>query len=423
MAKYIIQFNEANFDLCKRYCDKYSLPNLQKLIDSSTYINTNSEEIYENLEPWIQWYSFYTGLSYKQHNVFHLGDCLKSNHSNFLKDASHGGQDIGIFGGMNLPFDDTYKIFIPDAWTEAKTDKSFSSKLVSSALKNLVNSNARLKISYKDIAGLILLIGLPRKLTDISIIFKVLISFVTKSRSSLASYFDYFFLKYSLNRAKNSNLDLSLIFLNGFAHIQHHYMFSSEFVEGSNPSWYASDDRDLLLESLYIYDKSFGLLLNTLNKGDEYFVLTGLTQEPYKEPFIYWRLRSPEKIFSKFLLFNFKINPRMTRDFELVVDNNNNISEVIKFLNNAEIKDGVNVYKAFGDIHKNSNNSVFASFVYSNLNNSISLHYGDKKLSIDNDIDFIAIKNAGHDQRGWFISNKKLINDNIDIWNASKLIS
>ena len=36
--------------------------------------------------------------------------------------------------------------------------------------------------------------------------------------------------------------------------------------------------------------------------------------------------------------------------------------------------------------------------------------------------DFIALKNAGHDQRGWFLSNKNLNKNNIDIWDASKLI-
>lgn len=422
MAKYIIQFNEANFDLLEKYSKKYSLPNIKKLIDSNSFITTNSEKDYKNLEPWIQWYSFYTGLSYDEHKVFHLGDSLKNTHNNFLKKYSYEGKSVGIFGGMNLPYENSYEVFIPDAWTETNCDQSFSSRCVNAALKSIVNSNARLKISLKDIFGLIFLIGVPKNLSDITIIFKSLIFFFKKSRASLASYFDYFFLKYSLNRAKNKNLDISLIFLNGFAHVQHHYMFTSQFIKESNPSWYVSHDRDLLLESLIAYDKLFGLFFNSLEKDDEYFVLTGLTQEPYKEPFIYWRLRNCKEVLSNFIKSDFEVNPRMTRDFEVVVNDENELDNVLKFLEDAVILNSTKEEKAFGCIEKTSNNSVFASFIYKNKNKDVSLNHNDVNISLEENIDFIALKNAGHDQRGWLLSNKNFSNDNIDIWDASKLI-
>ena len=110
-----------------------------------------------------------------------------------------GGRNQGGGGmGHNPPaansiFIRQFKAYSPAFIGKPEVNNGNKIILPSSALAEL----ARLKISYKDIAGLILLIGLPRKLTDISIIFKVLISFVTKSRSSLASYFDYFFLYHS----------------------------------------------------------------------------------------------------------------------------------------------------------------------------------------------------------------------------------
>ena len=39
-------------------------------------IETSSEKNYENLEPWIQWVSFYTGKSYEEHKVFFLNELI-----------------------------------------------------------------------------------------------------------------------------------------------------------------------------------------------------------------------------------------------------------------------------------------------------------------------------------------------------------
>ena len=83
--KYIVQFNEANFDLIKKYCSKYHLPSLNKILDLNS-TNTSSESEYHLLEPWIQWYSFYTNLPFAEHKTFNLGDCLKNSHKNFLED-------------------------------------------------------------------------------------------------------------------------------------------------------------------------------------------------------------------------------------------------------------------------------------------------------------------------------------------------
>ena len=84
--KLIIQFNEANFSLISEYANKYNLSGIKRILRSSTVINTSSENDYEKLEPWIQWYSFYSNLNYSDHTVFHLGDCLKSDHKLFTED-------------------------------------------------------------------------------------------------------------------------------------------------------------------------------------------------------------------------------------------------------------------------------------------------------------------------------------------------
>lgn len=421
MRKFVIQFNESNFDIIKKYSNKYDLPNFKKLLNSNTFASTESENKYEYLEPWIQWYSFYTGMPYEDHNVFHLGDCLKNEHENFVQKYAVNNR-VGIFGAMNLPPHDDYIVYIPDAWTESIPDETLSSRLVSKAVSRLVNSNAGLKIRLSDVLGLLILIGYPKSIKDIKILFKVVYSFFTKSRHHLAAYFDYYFLKYSLKRAKREHIDLSLVFLNGFAHVQHHYMFNSEFSNTKNPPWYAKEDQDYLLEALRIYDLCFEMMFEAVEDTHEYFVLTGLTQEPYKDPFIYWRFKDHQRIFSYFFNKNIKILPRMTRDFEIFVDDNESFEKLLSFLTNAKVKYDGQVKNAFGHIDKTSNKSIFASFVYSGECDDIFLEYGEAALSLKNQLDFIAIKNAGHDQRGWLISNKICKSDEYKIWEAGKAI-
>ena len=422
--KFIIQFNEANFSLIKKYVDKYPLDGLKKILDLSTVIHTTSENEYDKLEPWIQWYSFYSNLKFSEHKVLHLGDCLKTSHKLFTEELSINGNDVGIFGSMNLRPFYKYKIYIPDAWTNSRSDDSFSSRIITSTLKQIINKNTKLSLSMSNVIGIFLLIGIPRSLQSIKIIIKSLTSFFLKSRAELASLFDYFFTIYSLKRAVNNKLDISFIFMNGLAHVQHHYMLNSEFVGGTNPSWYVDKNKDPVLNSIKIYDELFKYLFKKYEKSSEIWIITGLTQYPYENPMFYWRFDNHYKVLSNFLKFKFTVNPRMTRDFEIVVDNSENFIKVYDFLKNAKILDGRSVSSAFGHIDKVNNNSIFSSFIYEKEQKDICLSYNEITIPLYNLISFVAIKNGGHDNRGWVYSNKKEINDidHTKIWNLSDLI-
>ena len=419
--KIIIQFNEANFDLIEKYCKKYDLSHLSKIINFPTKLITSSEDEYSNLEPWIQWYSFYTGLSYKEHKTFHLGDCLKSNHDNFVENMSKE-YDIGIFGSMNLRPSQRYKIFIPDPWTEAYSDKSISSYYVNLAIKVLVNSNARLKLSYKSILGLIILIGFPKNLKKVNIIIKILFSYINKSRSHLASYFDYLYFSYALKRINNNNINFALIFLNGLAHIQHHYFLSSENVKSNNPSWYDNGE-DQILKSLNIYNDLFKKL-EVLDDA-EIWVVTGLTQEPQEKPIIYWRFKNHMNILKEFLNLNLKVFTRMTRDFEIEYYNEDDCAIIKNFLENSYLIDESNLqYKAFTNIDFSKKNRVFVTFAYDGENENIILNWNKLKTSLKGKLDFVAIKNGKHNGSGWAFCNvnKENIPKSTSIWNLNKYI-
>ena len=144
--KIIIQFNEANFDIIKHYVESgHDLPFFKKIINEYSEIETFSENEYIYLEPWIQWYSFYTNLKYEQHKVFNLGDALKNNDSIIFDKFSK--KKIGAFASMNLPPRDYYYKYLPDPWTESEPiNLTARDKLINYAIKQLINDNAAFKL-------------------------------------------------------------------------------------------------------------------------------------------------------------------------------------------------------------------------------------------------------------------------------------
>ena len=413
MSKIIIQFNEANFDFISKYCEKYSLPNLKKILEFETKIITSSEDKYENLEPWIQWYSFYTGLKYEEHQVAHLGDCLKKQHISCFDKQALNKKKVGLFSSMNHKFNDKFQIFIPDPWTETFSDNSFSSKLVSYALKFIINNNVRFKINFYSLLGIFFII-FP-SLLDLKSLLNALLSFLKKDRASLAAYFDLFFLKYCLRRAKKNNLDESIILLNGLAHVQHHFLKTSEFSTKKK-------QEDLIYKSLKIYDKAFSFL-KKLNNSEIWFI-TGLTQEEFEDDLNYWRLRNHEEFFKKLIDKNFVCFPRMTRDFELVFNNDEDAYVAKKVLSQCFVLNNKKKDPAFGFFDL-KNNILFGSFVYSGNESDVELISLDKKILLDGKIDFIAKKDGGHLEKGWVFTNRKLNFENkhsLPIWELNKLI-
>lgn len=122
----VLQLNEVNFDIVKKYTAEGKLKNFKKILDNFEYYETTSEDKYENLEPWIQWYSFYVGKSFNDHKVFYLNES-KENDLNFFKlYESKLGEKVALFFPMNLKNSfNKSSVFLPDPWTQTKVNANF----------------------------------------------------------------------------------------------------------------------------------------------------------------------------------------------------------------------------------------------------------------------------------------------------------
>ena len=90
----VISLNELNFDVIDHYIKKYNLKNLEEIKRNLSY--THSEKEYKFLEPWIQWISFYYGLTSSEHNVFRLGEKIKTDDQNIFEIIEKKGFKVGL---------------------------------------------------------------------------------------------------------------------------------------------------------------------------------------------------------------------------------------------------------------------------------------------------------------------------------------
>ena len=384
-------------DLIACYFKQGYFPEMQRFFENKREISFTSEDRYEHLEPWIQWVSFYTGKSYGEHGCFHLGDYSEIDENDFFSRLADAGKRTGIFGAMNHPGTEKQILYVPDPWSQRESDRSLSSRATQKVTNLLVNKNAQLSSPLAVVVPLLIMFFSTKGLKKFSVILRSMMAFIKRDRARLSAYFDFFFLMFCVSRHGRQHLDISSIFLNGFAHVQHHYMLSSSLVEGHNPEWYVGKNVDPLFNALGIYNEMFGWLNS---QSSEVSVLTGLSQEPYPKPEIYWRFTDHHFILKQILPAPFEVFPRMTRDFHVEFENEEDASQAMEILETAQICYGDKSESAFGYLDK-KNNTIFCSFIYEGDSRNVNLVVKDKHINLAKQIIFVAIKNAGHVSQGW----------------------
>jgi hypothetical protein len=112
----MLEFNELCPSLLGEFMANGHLPNFQRLYDSSTIYTTDAEEPPPQLEPWIQWATIHSGMTYSEHGAFHLNDGRKIKQKFLGEILSDAGIRVGILGSMNSNYTRVNGYYIPDPW-------------------------------------------------------------------------------------------------------------------------------------------------------------------------------------------------------------------------------------------------------------------------------------------------------------------
>ena len=405
MKLILLELNEINFDIVKKYVDSgESLPGFKKIIQEGL-VETYAEEKYNELEPWIQWPSVHTGLKYNQHGVFRLGDFVNSTNEQFFEKVEALGFSVGAVSPMNASNrlkNPAY--FIPDPWTKTECDENFLNKKISSAISQAVNDNSKSKLTMSTLATLCLAFFarvrirryLPMAIYALSAL---------KKPWRRALFLDMFLHEMHLDLLKKKNPDFSTLFLNAGAHIQHHYFFNSRFIKSeqhTNPSWYIKEEHDPVLEMIRIYD-SIILDITKLKKTD-IILATGLSQEPYKKLKYYYRLNNHKEFLEKINIKFTSVTPRMTRDFLVSFKSNEDALEAEKKLSEIVVDDHI---KLFNEID-NRGKDIFVVLTYPNeIKDETTISLRKTSIKLKKLVNFVAIKNGEHKSKGFaYFSNE-----------------
>ena len=401
-----IQLNEINFDIVDKYLSiskKNKLTNFKIIKNNYESFNTYAEDKYENLEPWIQWASIYLGKEFNEHKIFRLGDMVNyTKGKQIFEVIEDRGFKVGAISPMNAKNRLKKPVyFIPDPWTNTHADNSSYSKRLSIMLKQTVNDNASGSLSFNSILTILESILRTFHYKNTLFLLRIIFSSIIKPwKKSLV--LDYLIHLIHINFLKKELPDFSSIFFNAGAHIQHHYLFNTKHINDlpKNPKWYISSSYDPIEDMLEVYDKIIGDYLKLSKNNKKLMISTALRQTPYNKIKFYYRLKKHSLFLNKLGIKHLKVLPRMTRDFEIIFENNLDLASAKNILKN--IKCEKNDLIIFSEIEKRDK-SLFVTLTYPHeikKNDNLIIN---KKMIINffDEVVFVAIKNGMHDSKGY----------------------
>lgn len=398
----LVELNEINFDLVGEYIQARParFPALRRLLTNAR-IRSTAEHEYDKLEPWIQWPSVHSGMSYEEHRIFRLGDVVGSGVPQVFERLEGAGYSVGSLLAMNAEnrlVKPAY--FLPDPWTQTKPDESWWSKVLSRAVAQGVNDNALGRITLESACYLAL--GLLRFANPRH--FGLYARLAARSATSpwcKALLLDLFLhdLHFALFARHRPNF--STVFLNAGAHIQHHYFFNAAPVKAAtphrNPGWYAKPDADPVADMLGVYDTIVADYLDL--HGVEVIVATGLSQRPYDKVKYYYRLRDHAAFLRELGLDFVAVRPRMTRDFLVEFSSKESALLGQQILSNATA--GAQREPLFGDID-NRGTSLFVTLTYPDeIDAGLTYEAAGVSRPLHPHVAFVAIKNGMHQKDGF----------------------
>ncbi|MEK6210335.1 MAG: hypothetical protein AABM64_08190 [Pseudomonadota bacterium] len=397
-----LEFNEINFEFIEAYIAQGYLPNFRRLIEAHGYCRTTSEQAYEELEPWIQWVSAHTGLTYKEHRAFRLGDAVGKGLDQVWSVLERQGVRVGALSPMNA--ENTLSqpaFFVPDPWTKTETSGTHLLKRFTAAVSQAVNDNASGRLTIRSLWDLLCGAVAYAQPSSYLAYFKILANLPSNGWRK-AIFLDRLLADTFITLCQKTRPQFATLFLNAAAHIQHHYLFNSKVYSGNgkNPDWYIKQGTDPVLEIYQLYDQVINDVQRKL-KGCRLMLATGLRQIPYERETYYWRLKNHAD-FLRLANIDFRaVLPRMSRDFLVECESAESAAAGANALSTATIDD----QPAFSV--DNRSNSLFVTLEYPfeiKANSVCRVRNVEIKefLSL---VAFVAIKNGRHDSTGYFIDS------------------
>lgn len=385
-----LELNELNFEFVAHYARQGRLPAFARLIEAHGYARTRSETVYEHIEPWIQWFTVHTGKAFGEHGVFRLGDGPQAGARQIWEELAQRGVRVGAFSPMNAGNALTEPaFFVPDPWTKTSVAAPAPMRRAYDAICQAVGDNAEGRITPASAARLALGLLLYSNPANWGA-YARLGALGLRGHWPRAVFLDRFMADCFFALWKKSRPDFATLFLNGAAHLQHHYMFNSTAYSGPhrNPPWYLAAGTDPVLEMYRLYDDVVAEAL-ALDPGLRVMIATGLHQDPVDEPVFYWRLRDHAAYLRGIGCEFERVEARMSRDFLVTCKEAESAKRAHLKLLAQRAGDGERLFEV-----DNRGSSLFVTLSYP---------HEIKDEALKSQVVFVAIKNGRHNGIGYFL--------------------
>lgn len=396
----LLELNEVNFDYVRTYAEQGRLPRLGRLIAEHGVAKTVSEQRYEELEPWIQWVTAHTGLAYKEHQVFRLGDIVKRDIPQLWEWLEERGLRVGAISPMNAMNRTRNAAFwIPDPWTPTQVTGGVLEKHLHAALCQAVNDNATGRLTAESAAWL--LAGLARFARQSNYLTYLKLARFRGAPWRKAIFLDRLLADIFIRETRRKRPNFASLFLNAGAHIQHHYMFNSLAYEGAqrNPDWYISKGQDPLGEVYSVYDGIVAQVQDAFPSA-RIVIATGLHQDPHGEVTFYWRLKDHAAFLNKIGVPFRRVEPRMSRDFVVECGSEAEAAKAQEILRSTI---GENDVPLFEVDYRGQDLFVMLTWPHDITDDFQCTIDGRRFYGFRDDVAFVAIKNGQHNGEGYFL--------------------
>lgn len=284
-----LEFNELSPEITNRFIDQGKLPNFSRLKNQSKVFTTEAREEQKNLEPWIQWVTVHSGLSYKEHGVFDLGDGHKLKAPTISQLLSKSGYKVWLCGSMNVPFgNDTEGFVLPDAWSTASAPHPPELTPYWKFIRTNVqeHTNDSVPLTAKDYLGFSNF--MVRHGLSADTVFAVIKQLVSQKisgkkrwkKAALLNRIQWDVFKWFYQKHQP---DFSTFFLNSTAHYQHAYWryFAPEQFEIQPTQEELDEYGDAVLFGYQEMDTLIGKVLDMASDDTTVILCTALSQQPF----------------------------------------------------------------------------------------------------------------------------------------------
>jgi hypothetical protein len=286
----LIEFNELCPRLLDRWMSEGRLPNFKRFHDAShVFVSESDEPKAPNLEPWIQWYSIHTGLSYQQHRVFRLTDGVSAEFDDLWQLLLREGRPVWNCSSMNARgFRQAGSAFLPDPW--CITEKPYPDELgafyrvVADRVQEYTNRDKPVRVAdVARFAAFMATHGLSWR-TAWAIARQLGSELLHPRRSwKRAVLLDKLLFDVFASYFRKLRPHFATFFLNSTAHYQHAYWrnMEPEVFANRDPEDENEEYRDAILFGYQQMDALLGDFFQLEREGATLILTTALSQQPF----------------------------------------------------------------------------------------------------------------------------------------------